>query len=61
MQTTMKVKLFIFGATRTIYPACPVSRQFVLLLRQKTLTNQDLEHIKALGFKVQVETVDNSD
>ena len=36
----------------TVYPACDSTKSFCELLNQTTLTERDIKHIKALGFKV---------
>lgn len=36
----------------TFYPVCRIAEGFCSLLRQKTLTADDVEFIKALGFLV---------
>ena len=41
----------------TIYPACPVSEGFCALLKQKSLTETDIEKIKELGYIVRVKEV----
>lgn len=40
----------------TIYPECPLSRLFCELLGQKTLTKENVENIKRLGFFFYVKT-----
>jgi hypothetical protein len=45
-----------YGQT-TVYPRCPVSRLFCELLGQKTLTRENVEKIKKLGFEVKQEEV----
>ena len=35
------------------YPNCPASRTFADMLRAKTLTRENLAHIKALGFSIE--------
>ena len=55
METT-KLILFVsikskYG-TETIYPDCEPSKIFAELLKQKTLTREDIETIKRLGYEV---------
>jgi hypothetical protein len=42
-----------YGQER-IYPACPKAELFCEIARSKTLTRADIDHIKALGFSVNV-------
>ena len=39
---------------RTVYPACDKARTFADLLNTKTLTDRALQHIRDLGFAVEV-------
>lgn len=48
------VERFLYYGRETIKPACDLSRGFAVLLKQKTLTHEDVERIKALGFEVRV-------
>lgn len=41
----------------TIRPACPVSEKFCRLLKQRTLTREDVELIKQLGYTVKVKEI----
>lgn len=49
---TLLVKVHEYFGRRTIYPACPLSEKFCILLNQKTLTEGDCERIKDLGFLI---------
>jgi hypothetical protein len=40
-----------------IYPACQTSETFTSLTGRKTLSRTDVEHIKSLGYTVNVEQV----
>jgi hypothetical protein len=42
-----------YGA-ETIYPENETARFFCALLKQKTLTREDIEGIRALGFSIEV-------
>ena len=39
-----------------VYPICKNAKIFCKLLNQKTLTGRNLEYIKSLGYKVEIET-----
>jgi hypothetical protein len=41
---------------RYVYPACEISRIFAALVQRTTLTDRDLEHIKRLGYSIEVST-----
>jgi hypothetical protein len=45
----------VFGVEK-IYPACETAEGFCKLIGQKTLTEQNIQHIKALGYEVQVQS-----
>lgn len=45
-----------FGRT-TIKPECELSRLFAELLRQRTLTPDDVERIKRLGYEIRTKEV----
>jgi len=51
------VERFVYYGRETIKPACPLSRGFADLLKQKTLTPDDVERIKKLGFEVRMREV----
>lgn len=52
MSITVEIKN-VYG-NESIYPMCEKAKTFATMLRQKTLTTQDIKHIKALGFSVEV-------
>lgn len=54
MDNTLTVRVRTVYGNVTIYPESENARIFCKLLGQKSLTVQDIEHIKALGFTVQV-------
>lgn len=56
MSNTIKVEIKTIYGTEKIYPADDMAKGFCNLLNQKTLTEQDIKKIKAMGFTVQVET-----
>lgn len=39
-----------------IYPVCDKAKTFAAMVGQKTLTRRDIQHIKALGYTVEVVT-----
>jgi hypothetical protein len=39
---------------QTIYPYCESAKSFCSLLGQTTLTEQDIQHIKSLGYDIHV-------
>lgn len=45
----------VFGRD-VIYPACEKAEGFCKLIGQKSLTESQIQQIKALGFEVQVES-----
>lgn len=53
-ENTLTVSVRSPYGVETIYPECPVSRLFCELLRQKTLTRENVETIKKLGFVFEV-------
>jgi hypothetical protein len=53
---TIKVMLRNVYGEEKIYPACGKAEVFVEMLGQKTLTYSQVEHIKKLGFDVEVVT-----
>ena len=55
MNNTITVNIVNKYGNDKIYPACPMAEGFCVLLNQKTLTERDIQKIKALGFIVQVE------
>lgn len=52
MQVQVQIKN-IYG-NQTIYPVCEKAKVFASMVGQKTLTTRDIEHIKKLGYTVQV-------
>lgn len=54
---TLIVERFSWYGRETLRPACPLSEGFARLLGQKTLTPEDVERIKALGFVVKTKEV----
>lgn len=52
MNIQVQVKT-IYG-NKTIYPICEKAKIFAAMVGQKTLTMQDVEHIKKLGYTVEV-------
>lgn len=53
MEITVEIKN-VYGNT-TIYPVCEKAKIFASMVGQKTLTSRDIEHIKKLGFEVEVQ------
>ena len=49
---TLEVRIVERYGRETIYPECEVSRRFADLLGQTTLTRNDIEKIKRLGYEV---------
>ena len=45
----------VYGVER-IYPACDISKKLNNLMMSKTFNRNDIETIKALGYKVEVKT-----
>lgn len=52
MQITVQIKS-VYGVEK-IYPVCAKAKAFATLVKQKTLTVDDLRVIKALGYKIEV-------
>lgn len=50
------VSILNWYGRETIKPVCDRAKLFVALLGQKTLTRQNVEHIKELGYEVRVQT-----
>lgn len=46
----------VYG-NETIYPNCEKSKILASMLKQKTFTKFDISHIKALGFKIIVDSL----
>lgn len=53
MNITIKIKT-VYGVER-IYPVCENAKLFLSLTGNKTFSLVDIEHIKALGYDVEVE------
>jgi hypothetical protein len=53
---TIQVEIKTIYGNEKIYPACDKAEGFCKLIGQKTLTRYDIEHIKALGYEVQVQS-----
>lgn len=51
---TIQVQIKSIYGNEVIYPVCDKAKTLASLVNQKTLTKRDIEHIKALGFTVQV-------
>ncbi len=47
---TLKVSLIEYYGRETIKPECDLSRLFCKLLKQRTLTRENVETIKLLGY-----------
>lgn len=43
----------VYG-NETIYPVCDKAKTFASMVGQKTLTRDNIEHIKKLGYSVEV-------
>ncbi len=52
----IKVKIRSVYGVRRVYPVCDKARLFTRLTGRKTLSDQDIEIIKSLGFVVEAET-----
>lgn len=50
---TIKVEIKDAFGRENIYPRCPVSELFARLVKQKTLTREDIKIIKELGFTIE--------
>lgn len=53
MEITVRIKN-VYG-NRTIYPADDAARQFAMIAGTRTLTQNVIERIKALGYQIKVE------
>lgn len=53
---TIQVEIKTVFGREVIYPACPQAEGFCQLIGQKSLTRDQIEQIKALGYEVQVAT-----
>ncbi len=43
----------VYG-NQTIYPSCEKAKVFAKMLGQTTLTGDDIQYIKAIGFEIEV-------
>ena len=50
----IQVKIKTVYGVQHIYPICEKAKTFAAMVGQKTLTTNDVEHIKKLGFTVEV-------
>lgn len=53
---SVQVSIKTIYGNQMIYPLCERAKLFASMVGQKTLTMRDIEHIKKLGFSVQVQT-----
>lgn len=53
---SIKVQIKNVYGNETIYPVCDKAKTFASMVGQKTLTRTDIEHIKELGFILEVIT-----
>ena len=51
---TIQVQIKTIYGNQTIYPICEKAKVFASMVGQKTLTMRDVEHIKKLGYTVEV-------
>jgi hypothetical protein len=51
---TIKVRIASSYGKELIYPVCEKAELFAKIARAKSLTRNDIDHIKALGFDVEV-------
>lgn len=51
---SIKVEIKTVYGEQRIYPACETSQVFASMVGQKTLTHRDIQHIKQLGYKIEV-------
>ena len=56
-EQSVEVSVMNHYGRETIKPECPISRLFAKLLRQKTLTRENIEVIKSLGYTVRIKEV----
>lgn len=54
MTSKLKVSLHRPYGNETFYPECVSSKILADLLRQKSLTREDVEKLKSLGFEFEV-------
>jgi len=54
MENVIKVTVKNVYGNKTIYPACKLSDAFAAIAGTKTLTVHVLDHIKLMGFEVEV-------
>jgi len=51
---TIQVSVRLVFGNEKIYPVCEKARMFAKLVKQKTLTREDIQKIKMLGFQIEV-------
>jgi hypothetical protein len=56
MNESIKVEVKTVYGNRAIYPACEKANHFAGLAGTRTFTDRAIEHIKALGYRVEVVT-----
>ena len=54
MELKIKVQIKHVYGNETIYPFCEKAKIFAQMLNQRTLTRHDIQHIKQLGYAVEV-------
>lgn len=52
--STIRVEIKTLYGTERIYPVCTIAHRFARLLEKKTLSRDNIEIIKSLGFTVEV-------
>lgn len=52
MQITIQIKSN-YG-NEAIYPVCDTAKLFASLVNQKTLVRRDIDHIKKLGYSINI-------
>jgi hypothetical protein len=51
---TIKIEMRDLYGNRVFYPACENAKAFATIAKSKTLTQDTLQKIKALGYDIQV-------
>lgn len=51
---TVQVQIKSIYGNEMIYPVCEAAKVFASMVGQKTLTRRDIDHIKKLGYTVDV-------
>lgn len=51
---SIQVQIKNIYVNETIYPICDKAKTFATMVKQKTLTREDIRHIKALGLSIEV-------